>query len=62
MEPAVKLISVRGIKKIPECKEVQLHFIDYLKDLGVIKGTMILIVNRKVWKYSPAEAAIIQSV
>ena len=62
METGVKLISVRGIKKIPECKEMPRHFIDYLKDLGVVVGTKVLIVKREVWKYSQAEAAIIQSV
>jgi hypothetical protein len=62
MDPAVKLISVRGIKKLSECGKMPRQFVDYLKELGVVSGTKVPIVKRDVWKYTPQEAAVIQSV
>lgn len=62
MDTEIKLITVRGIQRIPECKELPRQFVDYLRDLGVVAGTKVKIVKREVWKYSPAEAAVIQSV
>lgn len=62
MEPATKLISVRGIRRMDDCKNMPRQFVDYLRDLGVVTGVQTPIVIRKVWKYTPREAAVIQSV
>ena len=59
---STKLITVRGIQKIPECSQMSRKFVDYLRDLDVVKGTRVTIVKRSVWKFTPNEAAIIQSV
>jgi hypothetical protein len=62
MESGIKLITLRSIKKMEHCKEMTRQFVQYLRLLGVVTGTRVKIVERDVWKYSPAEAAVIQSV
>lgn len=63
METEIKLLTVRFIKKHnAECAEMTRQFVTYLKDLGVIAGTQVKIKKREVWKFTPQEAAVIQSV
>lgn len=63
MEPAIKLMTVRALKKNNgECAGLSRQFVTYLRKLGVISGTQVQIVKRNVWKFTPQEAALIQSV
>jgi hypothetical protein len=62
METEPKLKTVRGIKRIPECATLSRDFVDYLRNLGVVKGTRVPIIKRFIWKYTSEEAALIQSV
>ena len=62
MEAGIKLITLRSIKRMEHCKEMTRQFVQYLRVLGVVTGTKVKIVERDVWKYSPAEVAVIQSV
>ena len=58
----IKLITVRTIKKLPECATMPRFFANYLRALGEVKGVKVPIVKREVWKYTREEAALIQSV
>ena len=62
MEAGIKLITLRSIKRMEHCKEMTRQFVQYLRVLGVVTGTKVKIIERDVWKYSPAEVAVIQSV
>jgi hypothetical protein len=62
MEPGIKLITLRRIKRMEHCKDMTRQFVQYLRVLGVVTGTKVKIIQREVWKYSPAEVAVIQSV
>ncbi|MFI5304442.1 MAG: hypothetical protein ACHQYP_06555 [Nitrospiria bacterium] len=62
METGTRLITVRGIQKIPECQKLTRFFVNYLRDLRIVSGTKVLIKKREVWKYTLQEAALIQSV
>ena len=56
------LITVRSIQKIPECVKMPRQFVEYLRDISVVKGAKVPIVKREVWKYTRLEAGMIQSV
>lgn len=62
METGTGLITVRGIQNIPGCQGLSRFFVNYLRDLEIISGTKVLIKKRAVWKYTPREVALIQSV
>ena len=62
MEAGIKLMTLRSIKRMEHCKEMTRQFVQYLRVLGVVTGTKVKIIERDVWKYSPAEVAVIQSV
>jgi len=61
VEISLKLNNVCGIQNIPKCPVISREFVNYLIDLGVVKGTWIPIVNRFVLKYALEKTAIIQS-
>lgn len=63
MEPEIKLLTVRSIKKHNmACAGMTRQFVSYLKDLGVVAGMMEPLGKRKVWKFTPREATLIQAI
>jgi hypothetical protein len=61
LEINLKLNTVCGIQNIPKCSVISRVFVNYLIDLGVVKGTWIPIVNRFVLKYALEKGVIIQT-
>ncbi|MFI5304939.1 MAG: hypothetical protein ACHQYP_09120 [Nitrospiria bacterium] len=59
-----KLISLSGMKKNPENGSISRYFVEYLRDIGLIQGVKIPYKTgkRMIYKYTPQEASIIQSV
>ncbi|MFI5305657.1 MAG: hypothetical protein ACHQYP_12790 [Nitrospiria bacterium] len=59
-----KLISLSGMKKNPENGSISRYFVEYLRDLGLIQGVKIPYKTgkRMIYKYTPQEAFMIQSV
>ena len=58
-----KLLNARQIKKIPGCAKMTRDFIDYLRvDRKVVNGTLVKWGTRNIYRFTPEEAALIQSV